>query len=317
MGKAMRDEDSAGRRAVIAFIYGDRPTNSGPDMPAKLPSPLLTPFIKQLWTANSEAAGDRAREHVLPTGQMHLVFRLSGPALRIYRDADDLIGTTINEPVVGGARSGFYTKEIGAPVVTVGVQLLPGAAMSLFGVSAEELAGRHTPLSELWGSQAGSVLEQIAQARSPHRMLLKLESLLAARLTGESGMHPAVTLALADFPQASRVEEMVRDSGVSHRSFIAMFKQATGLSPKRYARLMRFQALLEPLRQASEASLAALALEAGYSDQAHMTREFREFAGITPQQYRLLAPDAAHHVPVAVASAPGQISSRRRAARVL
>jgi transcriptional regulator GlxA family with amidase domain len=94
---------------------------------------------------------------------------------------------------------------------------------------------------------------------------------------------------------------MVRASQYSHRAFIALFRQATGLSPKRYARLMRFQQLLEALRRAPAASLSELALAGGYSDQAHMQREFREFAGVTPLQYRALAPDAAHHVAIAAA----------------
>jgi AraC-like DNA-binding protein len=45
-------------------------------------------------------------------------------------------------------------------------------------------------------------------------------------------------------------------------------------------------------------SLAAVAMEAGYSDQPHFNREFREFAGLTPEQYRLARPLSANHVPV-------------------
>lgn len=266
-----------------------------PRMHSKSPSPRLRPFIKELWTAESLPGTAGSREHVLPTGQMHLVFRVSGSPLHLYRDRDDASGSIVNEPVVGGPRSSFYIKDTSDRAVTVGVQLLPGAALSLFGVSAAELAGRHTPLSELWGRQSSSALEQIAEAKSPQQMLAQLEALLAARLPREASVHFAVQQALTS---TGSVESMVRDSQYSHRGFIALFRQATGFSPKRYARLMRFRALLDPLRDATELSLATLALESGYSDQAHMNREFREFAGITPQQYRSLAPDAAYHVPV-------------------
>lgn len=268
------------------------------------PHVSLRPFIGQLWVSSSAPQPAGAREHVLPTGQMHLVFRLSGPPLRIFRDAADQTGSTITGPVVGGARSGFYVKEVGAPVLSVGVQLLPGAAQALFGVSAAELAGRHTPASELWGAHADSILQQLSEEPDPVRQLARLESMLAARLPRVHGLHPGVAEILGNFPQASRVEDMVRESRYSHRGFIALFRQATGLSPKRYARLMRFQQLMAALRGAPAESLSALAFDAGYSDQAHMNREFREFAGITPLQYKLLAPEAAHHVPV-----QGQISS--------
>lgn len=273
-------------------------------MPTIAPRAPLRPFIKQLWVSDSGGQPAGTREHVLPTGQMHLVFRLSGPPLKVFRDGADLAGSTIAGPVVGGARASFYVKDVGAPVLSAGVQLLPGAAQALFGVSAAELSGRHTPLSELWGAQADSVLQQLAEQPDPVQQLMRLESLLAARLPRVHGLHPGVAEVLGKFAHVARVEDMVRESRYSHRGFIALFRQATGLSPKRYARLMRFQHLMAALRAAPGDSLSELALDAGYSDQAHMNREFREFAGITPLQYRVLAPEAAHHVALR-----GQISS--------
>ena len=274
-----------------------------------VPRPALRPFIGQLWASTSAGQAAGAREHVLPTGQMHMVFRLAGPDLRIYADAADTLGRAIAGPVFGGARTAFYIKEVAAPVMSVGVQLLPGAAQALFGVSAAELAGGHIPLPDLWGATADSALQQLSEESDPRRQLACLESLLAAHLPGESALHPAVAQALAACVHPGRIDDMVRDSTYSHRGFIALFREATGMTPKRYARLMRFQGLLTSLREDPAASLGALAHGAGYSDQAHMTREFREFAGVTPSDYRLLAPAAANHV--ALAPAPGQICSRR------
>lgn len=275
-----------------------------------VPRPALRPFIGQLWASTSTAQPASTREHVLPTGQMHMVFRLAGPALRVYADADDVLGSSIAVPVLGGARSSFYVKEVAGPVVSVGVQLLPGAAFALFGVSAAELAGRHTPLPDLWGPGADSMLQQLAEEPDPQRQLGRLESLLAARLPAEPVLPPILAQALASCAYPGRIDEMVRESHYSHRGFIALFRQATGMSPKRYARLMRFKALLAALRNEPAASLSALAHGNGYSDQAHMTREFREFAGLTPSQYRLLAPAAAHHVAPGAPPA-GQFHSRR------
>jgi AraC-like DNA-binding protein len=267
-------------------------------MHAITPGAALRPFIQKLWVSMSDVRPPGAREHVLPTGQMHLVLRLSGPPLRVFNDAHDLAGSTIAGPVVGGARAGFYVKEVAAPVLSVGAQLLPGASQALFGVSAAELAGRHTPLADLWGAHADTILQQLSEQRHPRDQLMLLESLLAARLPRVHGLHPGVANILADGAHAGSVEEMVRASQYSHRGFIALFRQATGLSPKRYARLMRFQRVLAALRQAPGVSLSELALDTGYSDQAHMQREFREFAGITPLQYRTQAPHAAHHVAI-------------------
>jgi AraC-like DNA-binding protein len=259
------------------------------------PSPTLQPFVTQFWWSEAAACAPGSREHVLPTGQMHLVFRLRGPPLRVFAGEQDTQGQVINDPVVGGARSGFYAKEIGASVVSLGAQLRPGAALLLFGVSAAELAGRHTSLCDLWGAGGRSVLEQISAANSPQQQLAALERLLVARLPPMKCLHPAVAKALAT-ARDSRIDELVRSSQYSHRGFIALFKQATGLAPKRYARVMRFQRLLAALRASPTPTLAELACTTGYSDQAHMTREFLEFAGMTPMQYLQRSPAAPHHV---------------------
>jgi AraC-like DNA-binding protein len=259
------------------------------------PSPALAPFIQQLWWSKSADNGLASREHVLPTGHMHMVFRLAGPALRVFSSDNDPTGHAVHGPVVGGARSRYYAKEVGASVISVGAVLRPGGAQMLFGVSAADLAERHTPLCDLWGARADHAVEQLLGALSPQQQLTVLESLLAGQLPKLQGLHPAVAQALRH-PRDWRVEEWVRSSHYSHRGFIAIFKQATGLSPKRYARLLRFQQLLAALRSSQSAALADLAYSAGYSDQAHMTREFREFAGITPLQYRLQAPISQNHV---------------------
>ena len=263
------------------------------------PSPALRSYVGQLWLAHTAATPAVVREHVLPTGQMHLVFRLAGPPLRLFEGAADSVGRIVREPVVGGPRSSFYAKESGAEVLRVGVQLLPGAALDLFGVSEAELAGRHTPLSELWGAQGRSALDRVASATTPQARLQALERMLAQRLPRIRAMHPAVAQMLQAGRASLRIADVVRDGGASHRHFIAQFREAAGMSPKRYARLMRFRALLDALRAGHGAPLGLLALDAGYSDQAHMNREFREFAGMTPLQYRLLAPAEANHVPLA------------------
>ncbi|HSV55197.1 MAG TPA: AraC family transcriptional regulator, partial [Burkholderiaceae bacterium] len=183
---------------------------------------------------------------------------------------------------------------------SVGAQLYPGVAELLFGASSEELAGRHTPLEDLWGAHAGLALEQLQGVATPQARLGLLEALLAARLPAVRALHPAVAQALQQIGGPLRVEALVRQSGYSHRQFVALFKRAVGLSPKVYGRVLRFQSVLyqahglalssEPVRWAE------LALDAGFSDQAHFNREFRAMAGVTPEAYRRQAPAHANHL---------------------
>jgi AraC-like DNA-binding protein len=273
------------------------------------PHPQLAGLIKTAWfsaPAQNRAARAPAREHVMPTGLMHLVFRLDGPAVRIFKDAADATGAQLGHALVGGARAGFYAKDISAAAGAIGMQLLPGAAQALLGQPADELAGRHVRLEDVWGSSAALMREQVLAAPTPEGKLRTFEALLLRRLAGVSqrAVNPAITRALAQLDAGMRVDEAVACSGYSHRQFIRLFAQAVGLPPKLYGRVQRFQKALGLMqvtqigRGGAPWSLALVAMEAGYSDQPHFNREFREFSGVTPEQYRLARPVSANHVRV-------------------
>jgi AraC-like DNA-binding protein len=266
------------------------------------PSPPLRPFIATLWAGCTDSAqNDSVREHALPTGQAHLVFRLSDTPLRLFRNGADPLGHTIGSTLVGGPRAAHYIRTAGRSY-SVGAQLRPGAVPLLLGVPAHELAGRHCELSDLWGAAATLLREQLIDAAWPERQLALLESALLARLPRVRGLHPPIAQALALLNADANIDAAVRASGYSHRTFIAQFRRAVGLTPKLYCRVLRFGRAVRRLAAASDPAsdetLADLALAFGYSDQAHFSREFIEFAGVTPRQYRLIAPAHAHHLPL-------------------
>jgi AraC-like DNA-binding protein len=234
---------------------------------------------------------------------MHLAIRLTDDPLRLFDNAGDQSGRLVSEAVVGGARDSFYIRDVSRPLCSVGAVLRPGAARALFGVHADELAGRHTPLDDLWGRTVASMRDQLAEIRSLDARLDAFEALLASRLPRVRGLHPAVAQALEqlmDVPAVGSslaVREVVRHSGYSHRTFISLFHRAVGLTPKVYCRVLRFQRALRRV-SAGTATWLDVALAAGYSDQAHFNREFRTFVGVTPTEYRQGAPRFPNHVTV-------------------
>lgn len=234
------------------------------------------------------------REHVLPTGEMHLVFRFSSPPLRLYREIDDLSGYCIGDAVVGGVRSSFYVKDAVPWAEAVGVQFSPGVSESLFGVRADELVQRHTRLEDLWGREAELAREQIGEVDNPVERLECLESILLHRLSKNRILNPAVSASIELLKKQHTVREIVERSGYSHRHFIDLFKRYVGLPPKSYARIVRFKQALRQIP--SERSWVSIALNAGYSDQAHFCRDFVKMTGLTPSDYRLSSPRFPNHV---------------------
>jgi AraC-like DNA-binding protein len=263
------------------------------------PSGALRPFAKLLWASDEpESTVPANRERMIPTGSMHVVYRLSDNPIRIFDSMMDDRGQELGFGVVAGLRSRFYIKDICRPVRTVGALLRPGLAGSLFGVSAQEIADRHISIQDLWGQDSVDLLERLHQASTLQQQLNIFESHLASKIPLDNSIHPAVAYALKVIPVKGNIGEVVKETGYSHKHFIELFRTAVGQSPGVYFRILRFQQALKGLSESSE-SLIDIALQAAYSDQAHFNREFRDIAGITPGEYRNSRSEN-HHVPIPI-----------------
>jgi AraC-like DNA-binding protein len=98
----------------------------------------------------------------------------------------------------------------------------------------------------------------------------------------------AVARAVADIRAGegqARVEAVARDSGLALRSLQVRFRRAVGLTLKEFSRLMRLQATLRALDE-EDGSITDLAIDRGFSDHAHATRELRRVTGLTPAKLR-------------------------------
>lgn len=274
------------------------------------PAMALRPWVESLWaapprTVAADADADipaRAREWVMPEGRAHLVIRLEGEPLGLYQDLEQQQPHWLSDAVLAGPYDRAYLKDTTRMRGSVGALLLPGALPALFGMAEAQLLNRHVPLAEVWPEQAAALIARINAASSPQEQLAHLEAQLLAHLRPARALHPQVALALPRLAQGLRIDELVRLSGYSHRRFASLFRQATGMAPKRYACLRRFADALP----ASGKTLrwADLAADAGYSDQAHFVRDFHGFARITPQAYRRAQRQGHRHVQAPPAAPP-------------
>jgi AraC-like DNA-binding protein len=287
----------------------------------RVPSPPLSDFVRVLWAAPARGSSASRVERVLPTGDAHLVFRATDDPLRILSDDSAVAPFELGRSIVGGARSCSYAKDVTSSPWTVGAQLKPGAALALFSVAAHEFAEAHAPLDAFWGREAETARDRLFAVADPEAQLSILEDILLARLRGASSIAmanaPAMRAAVTHVERFRDVASAVARSGFSHRHFIARYREWCGLAPKLHARVLRFKNALAAFASVSTPRPIDVALDAGYTDQAHFARDFKEFAGVTPGEYRLALPRRPFHVAldrgVGAASPPeprGQFHSR-------
>lgn len=225
------------------------------------------------------------------------VLRQEVPSVRVplivnfgarWRIADSASGTPdVRDSFVAGIyeRSTFVAAEGAAQCIQV--DFTPIGAHLFFGVPMHELSNQVVDMEDVLARDR-NLAERLEDARTwPARFAL-LEAVIAARLDGARGPAPEVTWAWQALERtggAIRVSTLAERIGRSRRHLLHAFREQIGVGPKTAARIIRFNRAVDLLGRRLGIPLVALAQECAYFDQAHMTREFREFAGTTPREF--------------------------------
>ncbi|MEZ4410714.1 MAG: helix-turn-helix domain-containing protein [Polyangiales bacterium] len=185
---------------------------------------------------------------------------------------------------VMGARQRAHRKTLRAGQRAVTARLHLGATRAVFGVSASEIAGRIVALEDLWGEPATRpLIDQLAATRSPREAAAVMERAIAERMTRAEDARRSLVTDAAQRLASESVSAVAAALGVSERHLRRVFHESVGMSPKAFARVVRFRRALRAAREGAVANWASIAASAGYYDQAHLIDEFRAIAGATPR----------------------------------
>ena len=246
------------------------------------------------------------RPHDAPMGELGLhgvelagprwcAFRLPATAIEFHFPRGDVKllsgGLQPFEPLawVSDIRATAIARAIEGSGFLLTLRVPAETALLVFG----EYPATHLPNNGRAGGQAG------AWIRATHHQLCEADGIepsleivrrawaeLAMRAPKEVGRISKALVAMRS-GAAVRVGRLVEDSGLSHRHFIAEFRRLLGVCPKTFARILRFEVVLERLSRNTPIHWATLALEAGYSDQSHLVNECRRLTGTTPRDLAL------------------------------
>lgn len=165
------------------------------------------------------------------------------------------------------------------------LEVSPAGVRALFAMPAAELHGRTLPLDAVLGPLAGQLSDRLTVTRSWPRRFAALDDVLLRALGHAAPMPAAVDAAwtaLVDRGGAIGIAALAHQLGWSRRHLTERFRQEIGLTPKTMARVLRFERARNLLENAPPPALGRIAAACGYADQAHLTREWREFSGASP-----------------------------------
>jgi AraC-like DNA-binding protein len=188
------------------------------------------------------------------------------------------LGTSPHAFVVGTMSTALLTPRA-EHASLFGIRFRPGAAFPFLGVPMREITDQRVALDALWGARAEPLLDAVIRGANLERILRP------PRMASEDEIVPrAVTL----FRQARggvAVRDVAGALGLGERRLNRAFDRCVGLSPKGFARVMRFREVYQQIQRGQTLPWTRMAGDAGYADQPHLIREFQAFAGLTPAQY--------------------------------
>ena len=216
----------------------------------------------------------------------HLTFIIS---LQDQIEVAALPGTAASPGSFTGVISGFCPGPAiirhNGTQVGVCVELKPLGARALLGLPAGALASNVAEPHDVVGRNAVNLPDRLASSPSWSSRFDVLDDVLAAWLREGREPRPEVAHAwrrLLSSGGAVPVQELANETGWSRRHLSERFRSEIGMSPKVTARMLRFDRARGLLERARRPGLSEIAALCGYFDQAHLNRDFNDFAGCSP-----------------------------------
>jgi AraC-like DNA-binding protein len=238
----------------------------------------LLPWVASYWRiAGVVPAGVDVQHRVLPDGCADLLFDLQAA-----RDTGGEQGLLV------GPMLAAQTIALRGPIEMIGVRFRPGGASHFLGIPVRHLRDHAAPLSELpWRCRVNAA--QLAEVPNPFTLF---EQLTGALRRGLPDFHSPdwvvdealIQLTVLSCGRAPAVSSLARSIGVSERALERRFTSQVGLAPVQYRRLARFRAALKRFSSGCN-NWSDIAVATGFSDQPHLVREFRAWAGISPTEW--------------------------------
>jgi methylphosphotriester-DNA--protein-cysteine methyltransferase len=243
--------------------------------------PALARHVQCVWRLRDDAPGDAAQT-IYPDGRCELIVHLGTPMRR--HTLDQGWETQAQCLFAAQIRSAIRLAAAG-PVHCIGVRLQPAASHAIAGAAVAMLADRIVALDHVDAAFAAAFVD--ACTRCGGGDLEPLWQLLRRRLAAvaiDAQVQAAIEVLDAAHGDITGTE-LARRCRIGLRSLQMRFVERVGLTLKEYARIQRLAATLRRLDRDGE-DLATVALDQGFSDQAHATRELKSLTGLTPARLR-------------------------------
>ncbi|MDF2190676.1 DUF6597 domain-containing transcriptional factor [Paraflavitalea sp. CAU 1676] len=252
------------------------------------PGPRLKEYVKcyYIYESNSETTFE---DTVFPSGNMEIIFNLGSGQWQTAPNETFLANPAIE--LWGQIVKPLPVRSIGQNTM-LGVRLYPQAAAFFLKEKVDLFNNQVADFSEVVDKAVQSLHSQLMDTGSWSKRIELLDNYLFG-LLNDAGRRLQKIAVVNDVMQEMKqhdffdnIENVAARYGITSRYLQKLFVQYTGLTPKLYSKIHRFQNSLRLVSQ-KESSLTSIAYDCGYFDQSHFIREFKSFTGYTPSGYSI------------------------------
>lgn len=247
------------------------------------PNQELAHLIKSFWLIDSEGDKSIRREKIIPDGYPELIFHF-GDSYRININGEWKLQE--KSLLAGQIRNFFFLENTGESKMFA-IKFQPWAVRVLFGIDMSALTDNVIKVSKEIEKKI-SVIRKIAIGSMEFLVKVKAieeefqDFMHSNQVTVDSKYKIVQTLVETD--ASIPLKALQEKHGISERSLERYFKTNIGLAPKYYSRIIRFSSIFK-LVQDKSVDWADIVHRAGYYDQSHFIKNFKEFTGEDPSKY--------------------------------
>ncbi|HET9930667.1 MAG TPA: AraC family transcriptional regulator [Polyangiaceae bacterium] len=242
-----------------------------------LPPRSLSEYVAHFWSVRWALDEPRLAE-TLPHPTFHMVFESSTEAR--------------GRGEVAGVPRGRFSRTLQGAGWVFGVKFRPAMFEPLLGASASTLTGRVVPIDSIFGEVGSGLSLAMCDAQKFEVRAKLVENFLVPRLRQFPAASTSTNRRVRDLVERMatdrsllRVESAAELLETDPRTLQRHFRRYVGVSPKWVILRYRLHEAAERLKGPNPPSLAALAAELGYADQAHFARDFRKWVGQPPSEF--------------------------------
>jgi AraC-like DNA-binding protein len=251
------------------------------------PEPPLSSFVEFYWKGDFNTSSEPVLSQlVVPNGYVELVIHLSD----LHCDLLSARGWGQSpDYTIIGLYTRPYEVQFRSLVNVFGIRFKPEGIFNLFGVPASLFSERFEDMEAVLGCYFREYCSKLRETNDTGKQIILTRSYLLNQLQKNYPEQTYLNYAadmIRDLNSIERVDELPGKVYISRRQLEREFMYKIGVTPKQYMRIARLNAINRYLQANSNLSLGALSYEAGFSDQAHLTREFKSLVGVPPAKFR-------------------------------